>query len=85
MSGLWQAHNRPVKKPKIKTYGQTVVKRHGKLYMIPLNRKAKQIWEMARYIGEAPENLPDVVSNVELSDNEEYAEDVEVIEDPVIE
>lgn len=85
MSGLWQAHSRPVKKPKIKTYGQTIAKRHGKLYIVPLNRKAKQIWEMARYIGEAPENLPEVISNVEPSDTEEYAENVEVVEDTVIE
>jgi hypothetical protein len=76
MSGSWNPVGKPrkIKKPKIT--GNTIEVKNGNLYVVPLNRKGKKMWEMARNLGPAPQNIPEVVSTVEMPDSEEqYAEE----------
>ena len=78
MSGAWktQGKMRPAKKPRI--VGNTVRIKDGNLFIVPLNRKGKALWELARNIGPAPVDQPPVESTVEIADQEEqYAESEE--------
>jgi hypothetical protein len=70
MSGLWRERGRTVKPPKVEGYA--IGTRKGGLYMVPKNKKGKLMWDMARYIGPAPEkSLAPVESTVEIDKNPE--------------
>lgn len=79
MSGMWKPQGRPAKVKKPKIEGYTVATRKGEMYMVPTDRKGRQVWSMARHIGPAPATpLDPVESTVELDETpEEYAEVVE--------
>lgn len=75
MSGMWISAGRPRKMKKPVIAGHSIEVRKGGLYVVPRNRKGKPMWDMAKYVGEAPTaeldpaSLP-VMENVET----EYAE-----------
>ncbi|MFA5403992.1 MAG: hypothetical protein WC358_03555 [Ignavibacteria bacterium] len=59
--------------------GNTIEIRKGGVYLVPKNRKGKSIWDMAKYIGPAPEVPLDADQLPVMSDAEpEYAEAEEV-------
>ncbi len=75
MSGMWNPGGRPrkVKQPVIS--GHTLETRKGGLYLVPRNRKGKTLWELARYVGEAPVMDLDPNQAPVMTDAEpEYAE-----------
>lgn len=79
MSGFWKPQGRTIKQPKIEGY--TIATRKGAMYMVPKNKKGKLMWEMARFVGDAPATpLDPVESTVESQANPEEELYSELIE-----
>jgi len=82
MSGMWKPQGRPAKVKKPKIEGYSVSTRKGEMYMVPTDRKGRQVWSMARHIGPAPATPLDPVESTVVFDEdpEEYSETPEVVE-----